>query len=421
LFALWGGLAVIVLVGLVLRAVSYTEDSRPKAGAGLAAVQGEMARNIVDHGRWFVVNQNALDFVSHQQNEQGKLIDPSEVDYSRLDQGASFEPQIQQMPGLAPVLAGLWWVTGRETYSSIQWLQILLDSGMIVVVYWIALTLTASKRVSIFAALFYAISPGAIVVAKRPMIDTWAGFFVIACLAVFLWARKRPERTLRLIPLGILTGLGLYFRPFIIILPVALALVATPQGGWRKRFVWVALPTVLALIVFSPWTIRNFYEFHRFIPARTGLGQAVYDGLGANDESARALVHSHHPDVKYGSPAYDDFLLRQTGQSILDHPGHFLGLVVRRARFLLPCLLVLVIWRRWRRQGLILVAVATATIAPYLLIGSEPRFYLPAGFTYLILISMACEIGLAVLLPRWFAQRPTGDGSVVASREPGDS
>jgi 4-amino-4-deoxy-L-arabinose transferase-like glycosyltransferase len=403
----------ILLLAFALRAAVYLEAPRPIDGAGLVAVQGEMARNILDHGQWFVVNQKALDLVSERQNKEAKLIDPSRFDFSPVDQDASFEPEIEQMPGVAPILAGLWWVTGRQTYSSIQWFQILVDTAMVLLVYWIAQRLSRSTRVSMFAGLLYAIWPGAIIVSKRPMLDTWAAFFVIVCLAAFLWAREQ-RRIWRLIPLGVLTGLGLYFRPFIILLPIALALVAAPDG-WRRRFAWAALPSVVALLILSPWAIRNAYEFHRFIPFRTGLGQAVYDGLGSNDARARDFVHQRRPDLAYGSPEYDSFLLRSTGRSILDRPGHYLWLVANRARLLLPCLLVFLVWRRWRREGLILVAVALATILPFIPIGSEPRFYLPAAFAYLILGAMAADVALSSMLGSGFLPGTRKSGGAVAA------
>jgi 4-amino-4-deoxy-L-arabinose transferase-like glycosyltransferase len=416
---LWrAALVGILLLAFALRAAVYLKGPRPIDGAGLVAVQGEMARNIIDHRKWFVVNQKALDLVTDRQNKETKLIDPARLDFSRVDQNASYEPEIQQMPGVAPVLAGVWWVTGRQTYSTIQWLQILVDTFMVLLVYWIAQRLSGRTPVAIIAALLYAIWPGAIVVSKRPMLDTWAGFFVIGLLAVFLWAREQ-SRIWRLIPLGILTGLGLYFRPFVILLPIALALVATPRGGWRRRLAWAAVPTVLALLILSPWTIRNAYDFHRFIPFRTGLGQAVYDGLGSNDAGASAFVHKRRPDVAYGSPEYDNVLLRSTARTILDRPGHYLWLVTKRARLLLPCLLLVLIWRRWRREGMILVAVALATIVPYLPIGSEPRFYLPAAFAYFILAAMAVDVTLSSTLGSSLLRGArTSNRAVAAAQKP---
>src|SRR5262249_21163252 len=87
-------------------------------------------------------------------------------------------------------------------------------------------------------------------------------------------------------------------------------------------------------------------------------------------------------------------LLGAAARDIADHPGAYARKVAHRARFLLPCLLILLVWRRWRRSALVLVAAAAATILPYLLIGDDTRFYLPAAFAYCILVAMAAvEVG----------------------------
>ena len=414
--ARWLALLGIVLLALGLRAAVYLAAPKPIDGAGLAAEQAEVARNIVDHGRWFVVDEKSLELIKKRQAVQGQLVDPARIDFSQLDRRPSYEPEIRQMPGLAVVLAGLWWVSGQKTYTALQWLQILIDAAMVLLVYWIALRLTSSVLVGMLSAFLYAIWPGAIVVAKRPVLDTWTTFFLIASVAAFVWARERPATVWRLVPLGLLTGLGIYFRPFIAILPVMLAAVAAP-AGWSKRVVWALVPTAIALALLAPWTIRNYSEFHRFIPTRTGVGQALYEGVGGapTDEVTRGTVRRARPTAAYGGPEYDDFLIGTVKQAILDNPRWYFRLVVQRARFLIPCLLVFLVWRRWRLAGLVLGTTALATIGPYLFIGDDTRFYLPAAFAYLILGSMGAVVALSHLSNGLRAGRRRG---VVTNPEP---
>lgn len=390
------GIAVVllVLVAFALRVAVYLEAPRPFEGAGLAAAQGEIARNIVDHGEWFVVNREATELVTRLQVERQALVDPEELDFSSVDRQFEAEPVIDQMPGVGLVLAGIWWVTGSKTYAPLQWLQIVLDSVMVLLVYWIGRRLTHRASVGLIAALLYAIWAGAIVIAKRPVPDTWASFFVITCVAAFLWARDNPASRRRLVVLGLVAGVGIFFRPLIVLLPAALAIVAAPARSWRQRLAWVAIPTAVTLLVLAPWTLRNYYEFDRFIPARTGLGQAVFEGIGGatSDEEAAGHVQGSRPDAEYGSPTYDGFLLAEAVRAIADDPGWYFELTRERARFLLPCLLVVFVWRRWRSAALVLIAAAVATIVPYIFIGSDTRFYLPAAFAYFLLIAMAMVV-----------------------------
>jgi 4-amino-4-deoxy-L-arabinose transferase-like glycosyltransferase len=383
----------VLALGLAVRVGVFVHDPNPNNGAGLSAEQAEMARNIVDHGRWFVTDPVALATVKARQATERRLIPLSEFQFRSTN--VHYDPEIGQMPGLSVVMAGLWWVTGNETYRPVQWLQLALDTAMAALVWWIAFTLTRRRGVALLAALLYALWPGAVVVAKRPMLDTWAGFFTIACTALFVWARAEPARLRRLVALGAVSGLGIYFRPFVLVVPIALALVATPGGGGRRRLlVWLSVPTAVALVVLAPWTIRNAYEFHKFIPTRTGLGQALSEGIGqtSSDTAAQALVRRHHPGAHYQSPQYDNFLIRHAIGDIVHHPGRYADLLANRLKYLAPCLLLVVLWRRWRREALLLVAVAAAVVIPYIPIGGDTRFYLPAAFAYLILAAMAAEV-----------------------------
>jgi 4-amino-4-deoxy-L-arabinose transferase-like glycosyltransferase len=395
-------LALVMLVALALglRAAQYHEEPRPLGAAGLAAEQGEMARHIVDDGQWFVLNPKAYELLKKRQAEEQRLVDPSRVDFSSVDREAIPQPVVDQMPGVSVILSGLWWLTGDKSYGMLQWLQILLDTAMVLLVYWIARRLTGRIGVGLLAALLYAIWWKAIRYANIPVLDTWAVFFTIACVAAFVWAREVPGSRRRLVLLGLLAGVGIYFRPFVMLLPAALALVATPGGGWRRKLWWLAAPTVIALLVLTPWTIRNYYEFHRFIPTRTGLGQAAFEGSGqaANgDESAKAYVRQR-TEAQYGSPSYDDVLLSSTAHAIASDPGGYLRRVGHRLRFLLPCLLVLLVWRRWRSAALIPVAAAAATVVPYLFIGDDRRYYLPMFFAYFILLAMTADVVVSFAL-----------------------
>jgi hypothetical protein len=410
-------LGLIVLIALVLRIAAYVDSPRPIEGAGLAADQAEMARNIVDRGKWFVANTKALDLLKARQLHEGKLVDPSSVDFSRVDRHPSYEKEIHQMPGLALILAGLWWTTGHQSYALVQWLQIVIDAGLVLVIYWIARRLTASTRMAMLSALLYAVWIAAIVVAKRPVLDTWATFFTIGCVGAFVWARDRPQNFWRLVPLGALAGVGIYFRPFVALLPLVLGLVAAPRPTWRRRLVWAAIPTCLALLILSPWTIRNYVEFHRFIPTRTGLGQAVFLGAGgsSSDEGAAKAVHRKERETQYGSPEYDDFLVRAAVRQIVDNPSYYGGLILYRMRLLLPCLLLGLVWRRWKIAGLILVGTAMTTIVPYLFIGDDTRFYLPAAFAYMILGAMAAAVVMSHLL-RFSGFNPSAPAVTAPSR-----
>jgi 4-amino-4-deoxy-L-arabinose transferase-like glycosyltransferase len=365
----YGLLAAVMVAGLV-RAIAVALDVKPGYLAGLRATQTEMATNILDHGRWFVT----------------------------LHEGR-FRPEILEMPGLAIVDVVVWTVSGTRSYSVVIGLQVLVDVAMVLLVYWIATRLFRRKRVAVLAAALYAISPAAAVLAKTPSMDTWAGYFLITSCAAYILLHERPDSIRRQILFGVLIGIGIYFRPFLILVPLLLALVDL-GGGRRRNAAAIAVSTLTALFLLLPWIIRNAVEFHAFIPARVGIGQALWEGLGErpnnfgavnSDIATIRMVENTRPDLEPGTPEFDDFLLRKALHAIADHPGFYLLLVIRRCIFVLPCLLILACRTRWKSERWLLAMIAVATIAPYVWIRMEERFWVPASFAYMILAAVATE------------------------------
>jgi 4-amino-4-deoxy-L-arabinose transferase-like glycosyltransferase len=418
---------LVLAVALAVRVAAFAVDVKPGYLSGLTAYQAEMARNILHHGKWFVVNQKAVGGYQQLQEEQGSYVDPEDVDFSNWDRNAPFKPEVLEVPGLVLPMATIWWATGDERYAYIQWLQILIDTGMVLLVYWIGLQLTHRRRVALCAAALYAGWLGAILLAKTPSLDTWAGFFVISTLALFLWAREDSSRWAKLVLLGLLVGMGMYFRPFVALLPIALALADARRARVRRTLETALVPTVVALVVIAPWTIRNAVEFHKFIPMRVGIGQALWEGLGErpnsfgavnDDGAATSWVLARRPDLEPSTPAFDAYLLHQSVTAIIRHPSHYFELLVRRALLLVPCLLFFA----WRKQPeddrALLVAVALAVILPYVFVRMEDRFWLPAAFAYLMLLTMA----VAGALSRYRGAnvlRPGGPTQFEGARRPG--
>ena len=403
----------VVILGLAVRSAAYVTDPRPGYLAGLTAVQADMAHNIVDHGRWFVVSGPALDLLSKVQERRGGLVSPSELNLSRADRGSRFTPQVLEMPGLAVVLAASWAVTGQESYSYVKWIQILLDLVTIAAIYLIATKLSGRTVVGLLAALFYAISPAAVILAKTPSLDTWATFFIVAAVALAISTHESTRTLWRLVGLGAVIGLSAYFRPFLLLLAPLLG-VACATGRPRRMVVTALVPTLVAVAFLVPWTVRNAVDFGRFIPARSGFGQALWEGLGEtrnnfgavnNDEATFELVHATNPRLRYATPAYDAFLFRKARVAIVHHPLHYLFLIVRRVIFLLPCLLAFA-WPRERRYGRrLLLAVAIGTLLPYILVRIETRFWVPTSFVYFIFVAVAIDSLLLTRAPRLWVSR----------------
>jgi 4-amino-4-deoxy-L-arabinose transferase-like glycosyltransferase len=431
-------LAIVVIAGAVRVAYLVTTGS----STGISTMGGEIAHNILAHGRWFERNEHANLAIGRAQYRLGHNLDPASIDYAGLDTGNSWYPEVTHPPGTGLLIAALWAISGDERYVQVQALQAAADVVAALLVYWIAMQLFGRRRVATIAALLYALYPPIAWQTLDMYDDIWAVDFTIAIVAIYLLAMRSPHRWRWFAICGLVTGVGAYFRPQLLIVAPVLALVMVTDTGRREALRRAATPTLIAVVLIVPWTVRNYYEFHTFIPIRSGIWETMIRGLnelpnsfaqGIEVESLRA-----RPDLQAETPAWDAYLKHYFISAVEQHPLFYLEDIVHRvglatvlgagtqwlhrgstgilsynggvlsllvghplvaleyalepAVFLLAMLGLVLTWRRFRKQNAILLAVVLAVLVPYIAIHVEARFLLPAVFVYFIWIALGVDL-----------------------------
>lgn len=447
---------VIILAGFGLR-VTYIATT---GHSSLTQTRdGEIAHNIVVYGRWFVYDERARLYLDAVTGRLHRNVDPAEIDYSKIDRGARFYPESGESIGSSAVLAGLWEITGGERYLPLQILQALIDALAALLVYRIAMRLFNVTRIATIAAALYALYPPIAWLTIAPYNDIWAVDFTIAIVAVYLEALSSERRWRWLIACGLIAGVGSYFRPNVLLVAPFLALATIAMTGWREAFRRAGATTLIAALLMVPWVIRNYDDFHAFIPGTSDVWENVWNGLGELPNALGASNGTHgvyeevrrvRPDLVPESPAWDGYLKGWAIKAIEQHPLFYLEGILHRSAlatvwnhdetwmrrgvvsplsfeggllayavnrplnvleyalqplaFLLAMLTLAFTWRCWRRQHLILLAAALSVLVPYVVIHVEGRYVLPAEFTYFIWIGLGAHLLLERLRSRSHAR-----------------
>jgi 4-amino-4-deoxy-L-arabinose transferase-like glycosyltransferase len=437
-------LLLIVLTGIGIR-LTYAVTTGHSAGR--TSFEGQMAHNIVSHGRWFERNASAEAYITALGIRRHRLFDPASIDYAGLDRPGQWFPEIVQSVGVSAVIAGLWAITGDQRYIQLYILQAILDGLVALLVYWIAMQLFKRRRAATIAAALYAIYPPIAWETAEAYDDLLAIDFTVATVAMYLLVQRHDGRWRWLVACGVCAGLGAYFRPQVLLLLPALALVAVPSTGWREALRRTIVTLLTACLFLVPWAVRNYNDFHAFIPTRDGFWQVMWDGLselpnnfGENFSygSLAEKVHRAHPDLSPESAAWDSYAKRFVVQAIEQHPLFYAEDLLHRvgmatvllfdpawmhlesgrlsntrggplayaiedplntledalepAVFLLAMLSLALLWRRGsHEQQAALIAVVLCVLVPYIAIHVEARFLLAAVPIYFIWIGLGAD------------------------------
>jgi hypothetical protein len=236
----WLFFALVTAAALALR---FLFVFRFPVVAGDTFIYGDIAKNWLDHGVYFVSD------------------------------GASIRPTLIRLPGYPAFLAAVFSIFGREHYTAVMIVQALVDTNTFLVIAALALELM-NARAAMAAYLLAALCPFTASYVAAPLTETLA----ICCAAHSLYYGVRGVKSLEAGEPGTLlwalagcwTAAGILLRPDggLVLAALGLGLVALMfRVSNRKRVVAAGVLLVsLSLAPLVPWTARNWRTFHVFQP-----------------------------------------------------------------------------------------------------------------------------------------------------------
>jgi 4-amino-4-deoxy-L-arabinose transferase-like glycosyltransferase len=241
-----------------------------------------------------------------------------------------------------------------------------------------------SPRSGVCAAWAWAFFPPAFEYSLVPISEApFTAFFLILLLLFVL--RLEEEAPLReWAVFGLFAGLLVLFAPETLLVLIGLA--AWVYARQRRRGMpstrWVAVAGLLFLVVLTPWTVRNYRMFGKFIPLRSNAGAELYVG---NQEGSEGLSAKYlHPATnlyeresyrRMGEIAYVADRQEKAIRFITSHPGVFLELTATRFLFW---------WAGWW----------TAAVESLL----QGHLALPYRFVFYLLVSLLAYAGMRLCM-----------------------
>lgn len=193
---------------------------------------------------------------------------------------------------IAPVypylLAAIFKVFGIYTLPSFfaaLFLNILFSAGTCVPIFYTGKRIAGLGAAS-GAAWLWALFPNTVMIPIEWIWDTSLSALLLAAL---LWATLELAESLHIRDwclYGLLWGFTLLTNPAVALLfPVFLLWTAyrvSKRDRTESRLAKPALAAVLAVLCCVPWTIRNYLQFHKFIPLRSNFAFELYVGNNEN-------------------------------------------------------------------------------------------------------------------------------------------
>ena len=180
------------------------------------------------------------------------------------------------------------------------------------------------------------------VVALYPVLIGYTGLlltevlftFLLSVVVLFLVRAVRNGSSKFYGISGVLLGIATLCRSTMILFPffLLIALWIIYKSNFRA-IVHFSIFLIMMIIVITPWTIRNYYQFHTFLPVETGGGQTLWVGTylpwsgkyqGAETEPLRSM-REEYPPIEL-----DKRLFKEGLKNIKDNPVTYLIMSIRK-------------------------------------------------------------------------------------------
>jgi 4-amino-4-deoxy-L-arabinose transferase-like glycosyltransferase len=244
-------------------------------------------------------------------------------------------------PVYSYLLAGIFKVFGIETKASVIAALSLnsVFSALTCVPVFLIAKRSFGDRVAKWAGWGWAFSPYGVYYGADWAWSTCLVTLELAWLFLLALRLEKSSRARDWLAFGALCGFAALTEPVVLsVLPLlglwTIYRLYCQNRSWQVPLLAASLGGIAVL---SPWLVRNYEIFHRFIPVRSGFGLELYVGNnGFTEHWINRSLHPNHNDAelaeyeRVGEMAYMDHKLQQGKDFIRSQPAWFVWMTGRR-------------------------------------------------------------------------------------------
>ncbi len=250
-------------------------------------------------------------------------------------------PSAWTAPAYPYILAGVFKIFGIYTFAA-GWAILAFNSIFAALTCWTLYLIAArmfGESVARASAWTWAVFPYLI---YWPVRVVWETSFTTFLLTLALWLTIRMAEGVRRrdwLLLGLLWGLIVLTNTAVVImLPFFLAWLMCQLPAFSRRFSGAAMCLLVVLVCITPWTIRNYRVFGRFIFIRDNLSLELHEAN--NNGSSGLWTRNEHPGndpasmrrfQELGEIRFMDEKREQVRSFLRQHPGKFFLFSCQRA------------------------------------------------------------------------------------------
>jgi hypothetical protein len=262
-------------------------------------------------------------------------------------------PSAWQVPVYPYLIAGIFEIFGVYSKASALALlafQALISALTCIPVFFVARK-TFGEHVALFSAWTWALFPLGIYWPAERIWPTWLATLLLTVLFLLTLRFEHPVRLRAFAGYGLLWGFTALTEPIALtVLPIMLGWIGIRLLMQRQRwFMPLTVASLAFILSVTPWFIRNYELFHRFIPFRDSMGLELLIGnngdtshwLSASLGSARTeKIGPWHNDAEWqrfkqiGELAYMDECKAKADAFIHTHHRWYAIVTVRRFVFI---------------------------------------------------------------------------------------